>query len=85
MFLSGTADDRRFVPEGNTLKDSTVSDCCITCYATVGEETKGVLCNCLRRKSLNLLCDCQGCVLIIVSHKYLTKFASTLLHCEYFY
>lgn len=23
---------------GNTLKDSTVSDCCITCYATVGED-----------------------------------------------
>ena len=24
-------------PKGNTLKTSTVSDCCITCYATVGE------------------------------------------------
>jgi len=56
---------------GNTLKNSTVSDCCTTCYATVGEETKGVLCYCLRRKSQSLLCDCQGCILIIVWHNYL--------------
>ena len=66
-------DDWRFVPEGDTLKNSTVSDCCITCYATVGEETKGVLCYCLRRKSQSLLCNCKRCVLIIVSHNYLEK------------
>lgn len=36
-------------PSEKTLKISTVFDCCITCCATVGEETRSVLSNCRGR------------------------------------
>ena len=55
-------------PRGNTLKNSTVSDCCITCYATIGKGVVKFVMRLSGKESHRLLCNNKRCVLIIVSH-----------------